>query len=167
MLRSSLLCSAGLLAVLSGSAFALADVTLINSLPTEQADVSVSLANSIIGVRDRATVGIDFMASVTFASVCDDTSCQTFKIEDTHTSCTLDSTKYDQHGIGLSSAWEFAFYANGREMGTICAPLSTDVFGAVHTKLYIESETNWGKTTHTATFTAGFFEEDTSVTYRW
>ena len=167
MLRSSLLFSAGLLSIVSSSAFALADVTVINGLPSDQANVSVSLGSSIVGVRDRVTKGIDIIATAISANVCNDTSCQSFRIEDAHLPCTLDSKKYDLHGLSMPSAWQFNFYVNGNSFGSICAPLSDEFISMVHTKLYIDAKTNWGSTTYTATFTAGFFGDDTVVTYSW
>jgi|GEM_PF-1851063 len=167
MLRSTLLFSAGLLSVLSGAAFALADVTVINGLSSDQANLSVSLGSSIVGVKDRVTKGIDITADTIAANVCNDDACQRFTIEDAHTPCTLDSTKYDLHAIDTPSAWQFNFYANGLVQGSICAPLSDEFIAMVHTKLYIDAETSWGSTTYTATFTAGFFGDDTSVTYHW
>lgn len=166
MLRS-LLISAGLLSIVSSSAFALADVTVINGLTSDQANVSVSLGSSIIGVRDRTTKGIDVTVDAISANVCNDGVCEHFKIEDAHQSCDLDSTKYSSHNIDTPSAWQFNFYANETLVSSICAPLSDEFIPMVHTKLYIDSETSWGSTTYTATFTAGFFGDNTAVTYSW
>ncbi len=134
MIKTAVFVSLALSASLAGSAYALADVDVVNNLSSTD---KVTVNDQTVDSGSSKAMGLNIFNGDARVNVCDEhDNCKKFKVQDTHTSCSSNSWYY----LVNPQSWYIDLYVNDQKIGHLCTVMHPNGWAdsIVHMKLQFE-----------------------------